>query len=1090
MPGFSKSIIKALAFAALLAPLIRATADDDEVGTSTSDFSRSAELLPDALAILQTADLADTKDRDTLKKLASKRGVCEHLAELLFPDTDRLIANLGADSFDIREAATQALSLMGEKIVPRVKPLLSSKDPEVKIRAKQILKAIKNGDIPDSDAMNNALFVVLNSKENPPSNTRPLQFYFEALPNLSKTLRDLLPAATERTANRPELANSIAGLIMENSLPELNNALFAALKKADPKRYPILSKKIDAWRAFTKMDLDTKAEDFNKTRSRNYADVVNMANTIETIPGYQLIKDETIKFLIASKHGFLVTAGITLAKDNAGPYADIIAKRLTAIRPNEYYHNGFVFINTPLAKIQNKQRYFTKYTDQLLDCQVTEIYKFALATIANPEKYKQRLIDDMLHAPNRCLIAFNFFHSRFPDEKQRLTTLIVNQIKKHDSFNGVVMLACALDSSGYDGHDFDKWLSDLADNTPEVIRNADTDTLSYFNPSPDVAIEKLFPSMGGTIDISEKFAYRLLKCSPKNKPAALKIILKSYKNTRNCGIYHPILPLLLLREKPNIYETVFNALIANYETRCQNDRNGMSYCVEKVISPFVRVIKTNPKARGYFEKTLDDEDPARRAIAAAILVQADPNNKNAADTIKKFILDGGEPTGLECLLWKLALELPAPPSESAVILENILKKPESKWKSLGSDYDSTFDMLNHNHAAAIPIILKTLKDPKLLSSAHKITLFNSLLQIDKTNPEVLKIFTKSILTPKKADDNLALGLLKKLNEKHIELVISQSRFDTIKDKNISAKFAVQAVKNTDKNIPAAMPALERALNEDALPECPTWFVMTKSDKLRQALLPLVSKAFLNDHLDSKNMLNIIKQFPDHLESIASKLLEAYKTATSPEVIDNLTYLAAFIPAESAKPFAEIAKKRYADAKFPEQKLLLHFLLARAAPDKTIRDENAKAFFALLGKNPVPEDWLGDAIVDSAKLNAYPTLLEKFLNKMLASESHLRQESAYLAILSLSPIPKFAENAIAGQVDKYAQHLKDPSTSSTVNPFPLMKTLRNQPELGLKFLDKLKTIPEEFYNIYDNEINKTIKFLEAEKAKSTETNLTK
>ncbi len=1093
MLKFTKSIITALALAALLAPLPQATADDSGVGTSergrdqhfptSPKESRSAELTPDALAILQAADLADTKDQDALKKLASQSGVCERLAELLFPDTDQLIANLGADSFDIREAATQALSIMGEKIIPRIKPLTSSKDPEVKMRAKQIMKAIKNGDIPHSYAMDNALFVILNSKENPPSNIKFLQFYFKRLPDLPKTLRDLLPAATERSADRPELADAIADLIRNNCLPNLNDTLYDALKKTDPQRYPILLKKIKAWSALMKMDLDVKADEFGRANRHSYGDIRQVENKIKAIPGYKLIKDETIKFLIASKYGFLVTVGVILLQDDAGPYADVIVKRILSIQQKNSWRNGFGFIDYALRQIKNKKKLFAKYSNQLLDCPLTDIYSFSLATISDPGKYKKRIIDDMLNDQNRCQIAFHFLCSHFPDEKQHFMTLIVNQIKQQKNIHYIYTFAYVLHKSGYDGHDFDNWLMELADNAPGLFEHSSLNTLFCLNPDPDMVVEKLLPLIKNGSRISGEFASLILKCSPKNKPIALDFILASYENTNNYGIFHPILPRILLSEKPDLYKSVFFALAANYAKGLPNNPKWMSYYVVKVIPPFAKVAKTNPEARKFFDKILDGENPAHRAIAATILVQADSKDKKATDTIEKFIIDGKEPAGLECLLWKAALGLSWPPTKTAAILEHILKNSESKWKTLGSSYGNVLKKLNHNYAAAIPIILKTLQNDKALPNNHKAALFNTLLQIDKANPDVLKIFMESILNPKKADDNLALNLIEALNDKHIEILIPQSRFASIKDKNISAKFAVQAIKNSDKNIPAAMPTLKKALNEDALMEWPIWFLMMKSEKLRQALLPLVSEAFLNAHLDSKNLLNIIKQFPSHLETIAPKLLDTYKAATSPEIIDNLTYLAAFIPAESAKPFAEIAEKRYADTKAPEKKLLLHFLLARVAPDKTTRDENANAFFASLGKKPVPEGWLGNAIVDSARLNAYPNLQKKFLNKMLASRPYNQQESAYWAILTLYPTPKFAEDALARQIEKLARYLKNPNTGANVYPDPLMKTLRDRPELGLKFLDKLKAIPEELRN---DDIQETIKVLEAAKAKAAKT----
>lgn len=57
-------------------------------------------------------------------------------------DADALIAKLGSDSVDEREAATQSLIKLGRPVAELVKPLMNSSDPEIAARAKMVYDAV------------------------------------------------------------------------------------------------------------------------------------------------------------------------------------------------------------------------------------------------------------------------------------------------------------------------------------------------------------------------------------------------------------------------------------------------------------------------------------------------------------------------------------------------------------------------------------------------------------------------------------------------------------------------------------------------------------------------------------------------------------------------------------------------------------------------------------------------------------------------------------------------------------------------------------------------------------------------------------
>jgi len=85
----------------------------------------------------------------TAKQLAEARAILKRLttpAALTDAEkrrAEKLIADLGADAWKVREAATKALSAMGPAILPLVTAAAGSKDAEVATRAAAVLKALE-----------------------------------------------------------------------------------------------------------------------------------------------------------------------------------------------------------------------------------------------------------------------------------------------------------------------------------------------------------------------------------------------------------------------------------------------------------------------------------------------------------------------------------------------------------------------------------------------------------------------------------------------------------------------------------------------------------------------------------------------------------------------------------------------------------------------------------------------------------------------------------------------------------------------------------------------------------------------------------
>jgi hypothetical protein len=95
-----------------------------------------------AVAILETGD--GPKFISDMKLLASLAGASPMppSPEDARAEIDKLIADLGADEFKVRESATDRLWIIGERALPELEKALKATDPEVRRRAKDLYEQI------------------------------------------------------------------------------------------------------------------------------------------------------------------------------------------------------------------------------------------------------------------------------------------------------------------------------------------------------------------------------------------------------------------------------------------------------------------------------------------------------------------------------------------------------------------------------------------------------------------------------------------------------------------------------------------------------------------------------------------------------------------------------------------------------------------------------------------------------------------------------------------------------------------------------------------------------------------------------------
>ncbi len=657
----------------------------------------------DIAKTIYEADLSNSNDQATLRELASRDGICEQLPEIVFPSIDKAIADLGADTFEKREAATNALISLGKKVIPKVTPLLKSKDPEVRFRAKRVLDALKspNPQTSSTNAMRNAIYVVLNSEDDSPSNTKFLEFYFSRFNDWPKELQSLLPEAIKHSLNHPKLLDDIVALIRKTPEKDsLREKIDSNLKKFAPKCYTIITKKIHAWDALGKMKLDDYCEE-NKDDYTSLEETSDITEEIENINDFDAIRGAVIMEFWNSQYSLKHLWAIYLARNDLPAYVDIITDRLLSSKKR--YEYGYW---DTLRNLKNKSPFAKRATDLMKNG--PQSFKFALQSLDSPEQYKDIIIKEMLtNSQKSSFTAWRFLTKHFPKEKKHFQQLVVDAIKRlptplsADDIH-IRHLLRILDFSSYREHDFDKWISQRAIDSPEALQFLELDQLMILNPSPDILAEKILPIMPNDTRIHSCNITAMLRCSEENRPKVLKFLLNRFSSCRDRGIICAILNVA-----PELASPLTRSALKAF-AREVNNNTFSSYPLES----FTRLMHKRPGIIAALRGCLADNDPAIRILAAMALASRYIEDHLAGEIIKNAILSHNEPPGTEISLWEQAIWMPKryKHDEYVAILKRILENIPKKTEEYGKYTNAILGCLSRIHVDAIPILQRELEN--------------------------------------------------------------------------------------------------------------------------------------------------------------------------------------------------------------------------------------------------------------------------------------------------------------------------------------------------------------------------------------------
>ena len=550
-----------------------------------------------------------------------------------------------------------------------------------------------------TNAMRNAIYVILNSEDDSPSNTKFLEFYFSRFNDWPKELQSLLPEAIKHSVNHPKLLDDIVDLVRKTPEKDhLRKEIDSCLKKFAPKRYPIIAKGLNAWNALAKMKLN----DCYKQTDRDYVayeKISDIAKKIEALDGFDTIRGSAITDFLDSEYNPKQLLAIYLARNELPAYVDVITYLLLKKETrdqSEYWYT--------LQQLKNKTA-FAKHAKDLMK-NGPKSFKFALQTLDSPEKHKDIIIKEMLtNSQEASKTAWEFLAKQFPKEKKHFQQLVVDAIKRLPTPlkpDDIFHLMDVLRISDYKGHDFDQWLSQRAFDSQKVLHLLSLEGLMILNPSPDILVEKILPIMPNDTRTYPCNITEMLKCPPQNRPKVLKFLLRRFASCHDRDIV-----LTILDAAPELAYPITRSALKAFVKEASDNGFDLSN-----LSSFAYAIRNRSEVIGALRGCLTDNVPEIRAMAALTLSSRYMKEQLAEEMIKNTILSHNEPSGLEIYLWRRATSAPKryKHDEYVAILKRAFNNIPEKMKQYGEEYRIVvLDRLSRINIDAIPILEDELK---------------------------------------------------------------------------------------------------------------------------------------------------------------------------------------------------------------------------------------------------------------------------------------------------------------------------------------------------------------------------------------------
>ncbi len=680
-----------------------------------------------------SADIYNKSDLDSLKNIARQDNICAKLHEAIFPDIDKEIANLQSNSLGIRDTAMRNLVRAGYKARPRLERLLADQntDPMTKNLIQQILAPH-----PESSQIKDtilALFVILQSPENPKENIDFLRFFFENFQSIPPPLQEFLPNALERSKSHRELIPAIFKAAKTQDNPGFQALFDPFLRNNAPREYAIIPKAIAACKSLRQINY----HNFSCTAQS----MKRLAITMMDTPYFDLIKDDVTRPLLMSNDMRKTGAGIYIAKDNPAPYANLIVNAAIFFPHDSDRSKDLEEI---LLELKHKKEVFHKYTDRLLG---SGFRSFALATIDDPAKYKERLIDDI--SKDRSGATFKFVLQHFPNDRTYVKKVLIDKIKQTNSIAAAACDIKKLVKLKYQGGDLDKWIIKAIKEAKHPPGKYDLLRVMALNPSPDTVSKAILPRLRKIkiVNLCE-WAKRAAKRQPELQREMMNILFEKYE--RNPAEENGF-TRIWLEQHPEDAQKIFQLVLKDYLRHLAPDAPKiyhttpedleLSFDMEKTCESLANALKTSPAAdTAWVEKAMRSDNIAERVMAAEILLKMNGNQRSLA-FLQDIVASHKEPKLIECMLWKTVLTNPLPEDKERrlAILKGALDNPFDKYEKSPTAYSNILGAIKPtipNIVDAAIFLQRALEEGKDDNEDAFDDILDALSRLDPNNPAV------------------------------------------------------------------------------------------------------------------------------------------------------------------------------------------------------------------------------------------------------------------------------------------------------------------------------------------------------------------
>ena len=1008
-----------------------------------------------------------------LTSLADQKGICEKLYRIIFQDKDLLLKQLKNEAFEERRLAKELLIISGKKNIESIKQLIkTTTDPEQKALCREIIKTLLQQKFYSSRLMNNALFIILHSNDNPPSNRAFLEYYFANYASLPLPLRQLLPKALQKSKNRKELLSSIQLLIKQTLNGKLTNQEKQDITNQISKYSPDLSKNIKAWDEYKKLNIESVYDDWYKSQTGWSIDnIEKVAYKIENIPNFHLIKKDVIKELINSERPLLCPIGIMLVADNPVPYAEEIintlkrkskkSKMTQILTPLD---NTWIYV--AMGSCKKQEEAFSPYIDLFLQEPDFQSYTFALSLIRNPEKYKKLILENALKCDFRSDESARFLMEHFSDEKEYFQTCLIKKLqqKKRIPVN-LQNYAYTLSIFEYQGESIVPWLltridekkSDAAKLTPRLLQD--------LNIPSDIVADKLIPlwrklKKEERIDnLSDYDATYLLECDKKYKSQVISFMFDIYLSSPAVSSANLIKYILI--EEPERLEMVVDAAIQHINRACKNKIDDVfeTPLTGVVCWDLALWLSKQPANIKILRPYLNSNQEAIRTVAAFIMLNINPKDSQAAEIISNTIRRKSPVYNYfkKYIFSALTTIRPVPEKTVVYMLTDIIDyikknaKPNSMFLQKNQEILTN---LTDAHKILLPLLEKTLEENRKNSQIALITSL-MILNIDPQNRAAIAALKGIVLHGKINEASEALLVLTNYN---IKIKIPPERLRGKIDFYL-VDMALKAALNNEDNLDSALPIICEGLKKDVLSRNDINKLLYTSKKALDIIFPIAMEKYLNNNKNSFTIRKILKKFPERMQPFIPQLLKKYKSLSDNNNINLMTDLIVTLKL-NAEPFIKTLKQHYKTSSESQRALYYDYALALISPEKEDRLKYTKKFVDYLSKNLsiFNKDFL--PIEKPIRITEFPKIIHPLLIKIKNRNIYTNLHTV-LTIIDLRQFSPFYMNILKQTIRDYSSGKIDSGIfyliiySLRANLTKEMKALL--PELE-KIPDNLKQLP--------------------------------